>query len=99
MICVGAKTGRGESAAVAATMLLLACPGAAAAQDTATDLPPADHWTFAVAPYVLAISLDGDADVGGTEADVDVPFSGALKDLSFGAMLLVEARRGASESA
>ena len=41
-----------------------------------------------------AISLDGNAKVNGVEADVDVPFSDALKDLSFGAMLLVDARRG-----
>ena len=33
-------------------------------------------------------------EVRGVEADVDVPFSDALKDLSFGAMLLVDARRG-----
>ena len=32
--------------------------------------------------------------VGSIEADVDVPFSDALKDLSFGAMLLVDARKG-----
>jgi hypothetical protein len=64
------------------------------AQDASTDLPPEDRWTFVVAPYLWAISLDGDAAVRGVEADVDVPFSDALKDLSFGAMLLVDARRG-----
>lgn len=76
-----------------ATMLWLACAGAVRAQDAATDRSE-DRWTFAVAPYLWAISLDGDAEVGGIEADVDVPFSDALKDLSFGAMLLVDARRG-----
>src|ERR671918_3228628 len=30
----------------------------------------------------------------GIEADIDVPFSDAVKDLSFGAMLLVDARKG-----
>jgi hypothetical protein len=84
---------RGTSA-VAATMLLLACTGAARAQDVSTDLPPADRWTFAVAPYLWAISLDGDAAVRGLDADVDVPFSDAVKDLSLGAMLLVDARKG-----
>ena len=59
-----------------------------------TDPPPEDRWTFVVAPYLWAISLDGNAEVKGVEADVDVPFSDALKDLSFGAMLLVDARRG-----
>ena len=80
--------------ALAATMLWLACAGGARSQDAATDLPPEDRWTFVVAPYLWAISLDGDAAVRGIEADVDVPFSDALKDLSFGAMLLVDARRG-----
>jgi hypothetical protein len=68
--------------------------GAPPAQDASTDLPPEDRWTFVVAPYLWAISLDGDAEVRGIEADVDVPFSDAVKDLSFGAMLLVDARRG-----
>jgi hypothetical protein len=68
--------------------------GPVKAQEASTDLPPEDRWTFAVAPYLWAISLDGDAGIGGVEADVDVPFSDALKDLSFGAMLLVDARRG-----
>jgi hypothetical protein len=86
---------RGRGAiAIAATLLCLACAGGVRAQDAATDLPPEDRWTFLVAPYLWAISLDGDAAVGGLEADIDVPFSDALKDLSFGAMLLVDARRG-----
>lgn len=79
---------------IAATILWLACAGGVRAQDPSTDLPPGDRWTFAVAPYLWAISLDGTAKVKGIEADVDVPFSDALKDLSFGAMLLVDARRG-----
>jgi hypothetical protein len=77
-----------------AAMLWSACAGAVWAQEASTDRPPEDRWTFVVAPYLWAISLDGDAAVRGVEADVDVPFSDALKDLSFGAMLLVDARRG-----
>lgn len=80
--------------AIAAATLSLACAGGARAQDAATDLPPEDRWTFAVAPYLWAISLDGNASAKGIDADVDVPFSDALKDLFFGAMLLVDARRG-----
>ena len=80
--------------AIAATTLLLASAGGVRAQDASTDLPPEDRWTFVVAPYLWAISLDGNAKVKGVEADVDVPFSDAVKDLSFGAMLLVDARRG-----
>jgi hypothetical protein len=78
----------------AALGLLLGVTGAARAQEAATDVPPADRWTFLVAPYLWAISLDGNAGVRGLDADVDVPFSDAVKDLSVGAMLLVDARRG-----
>ncbi|HSC29288.1 MAG TPA: hypothetical protein VLD67_18575, partial [Vicinamibacterales bacterium] len=86
---------------LSASRLVLGCCIAAAigaapvkAQEASTDLPPEDRWTFAVAPYLWAISLDGNAEVAGVEADVDVPFRDAVKDLSFGAMLLVDARRG-----
>ena len=94
MTCAGPMTARGGAAAIAATTLLMACAGAVRAQEAATELPPEDPWTFVVAPYLWAISLDGDAKLGGLEADVDVPFSDTVKDLSIGAMLLVEARRG-----
>ena len=47
-----------------------------------------------VAPYLWAISLDGNVKVRGIETDVDVPFSDAVKDLSLGGMLLVDVRRG-----
>jgi hypothetical protein len=80
--------------AIAATTLLLASAGGVRAQDATTDRPPEDRWTFAIAPYLWAIALDGDAALRGLEADVDVPFSEALKNLSLGAMLLVDARRG-----
>jgi hypothetical protein len=79
---------RRVATAIAATILWSVCAGGVRAQDPSTDLPPEDRWTFAVAPYLWALSLDGNARVKGVEADVDVPFSDALKDLSFGAMLL-----------
>ena len=66
---------------------------AAAPASADRDRPPEDRWAFAVAPYLWAISIDGNATVTGVEADVDVPFSDAVQDLSFGAMLLVDARR------
>ncbi len=94
MTHAGPMTARGGAAAIAATTLLMACAGAVRAQEAATELPPEDRWTFVVAPYLWAISLDDDAKVGGLEADVDVPFSDTVKDLSIGAMLLVDARRG-----
>jgi hypothetical protein len=60
--------------------------------------PPApttnDRWAVTVAPYLWATSMDGHASVGGIKADVDVPFSDILKDLSFGAMMLVDVEKG-----
>jgi len=38
--------------------------------------------------------MEGTAGVAGTESDVDVPFSDLLKDLSFGAMVLVGVEKG-----
>jgi hypothetical protein len=84
---------RGGAASIA-TLLLLACAGGVQAQDAAAEPPPEDRWSFTVAPYLWAISLDGDATVAGLGADVDAPFSDTVKDLSFGAMLLLDARRG-----
>jgi hypothetical protein len=42
----------------------------------------------------LGASLDGHSAVGGTRSDVDVPFQDTLKDLSFGAMLGLDVRKG-----
>jgi len=50
-------------------------------------------WVVTVAPYLWATSMDGHAAVAGTKADVDVPFSDILKDLSFGAMMLVDVEK------
>jgi hypothetical protein len=59
--------------------------------------PPAsatsDRWTVTVAPYLWAASMDGHAAVGGIKADVDVPFSDLLKDLSGGLMLAVDVQK------
>ncbi len=72
----------------------LAVAGAAQAQDMSTELPPEDRWSVTVAPYLWMLSLDGNTTVGGIKADVDVPFSDALQDLSFGGMLLTTVRKG-----
>jgi hypothetical protein len=53
-----------------------------------------DRWHVTVAPYLWATSLDGHASVGGIKSDVDVPFSDLLKDLSFGAMMLIDVEKG-----
>jgi hypothetical protein len=78
-----------------AMAMALGAASPAVGQDASTDLPPEDRWTFVVAPYLWAISLDGNAKVKGVEADVDVPFSDAVKDLSLGAMLLGRRAQGA----
>jgi hypothetical protein len=51
-------------------------------------------WEFSFAPYLWALSLDGEIGVEGTTVDVDVPFSDLLKDLNFGLMGQFTARRG-----
>jgi hypothetical protein len=60
--------------------------------------PPAsatnDRWTITVAPYLWVASMDGNATVGGIKADVDVPFSDLLKDLSGGLMMAVDVEKG-----
>lgn len=56
--------------------------------------PAPDRWSVTVAPYLWAARLDGDAEVRGIEADVDVSFQDTLEDLSFAGMAIVEARRG-----
>lgn len=67
--------------------------GVARAQDVATERPPADRWTFTVAPYVWATALDGDAGVGPIDADIDLSFGDILDNLSFAGMLLIDAER------
>jgi hypothetical protein len=75
-----------------ALAMLGATPAAAQSPDTAP--APQDKWVFRVAPYLWATAMDGNARVGRVEADVDVPFSDILKDLSFGAMLAADVQRG-----
>jgi hypothetical protein len=75
-----------------ALAMLGATPAAAQSPDTAP--APQDKWVFRVAPYLWATAMDGNARVGPVEADVDVPFSDILKDLSFGAMLAADVQRG-----
>jgi hypothetical protein len=80
------------SACLVAALSTVAAP--AHAQEVTTELPPDDRWSATLAPYLWMISLDGDASVGGLDADVDVPFSDSIKDLSFGGMLLGSIRKG-----
>jgi hypothetical protein len=52
-----------------------------------------DRWTVTLAPYLWAASMDGNAAVAGIESDVDLGFDDILKDLSFGAMMLVDVQK------
>jgi len=51
-------------------------------------------WEFQAAPYLWAISMNGDATVKGQKADVDVSFSDIWDELNFAFMLEYEARKG-----
>ena len=76
--------------ALVAAYVVHAAPAAA----QSTDAPTGDRWVTRVAPYLWATSLDGNAEVKGIKADVDVPFSDILKDLSLAGMLLVDVQKG-----
>ena len=60
----------------------------------AEDKPAESGWEFQVAPYLWAISMNGDATVKGLEAEVDVSFHDIWDELNFAFMLEYEARRG-----
>lgn len=80
---------RRATLALPVALLLGAAPAAAQSETDA-----GSGWTVAIAPYVWATSLDGNATVAGTKSDVDVPFSDLLKDLSIAGMLLVDVEKG-----
>jgi hypothetical protein len=81
---------RTPATAVALAVLALRPAAAADAERPAAE---ADGWHFMVAPYLWAAGLNGDVEVGRVEADVDLDFIDIAKDLSFGGMLYVEARK------
>ena len=53
-----------------------------------------EGWEFSFAPYLWALSIDGQSRAGGTTTDVDVPFSEIFRNLNFGVMGQFTARRG-----
>jgi hypothetical protein len=80
--------------AATAAVVAGACTEApAAAQPADAAEPAAGKWSVTVAPYLWAASMDGNATVAGIKSDVDVPVQDVLKDLSFGAMMLVDVRK------
>jgi len=60
----------------------------------AEEKPAENGWEFHIAPYLWAMSMDGNATVKGLEVDVDVGFSDIWDELNFAFMLEYEARKG-----
>jgi hypothetical protein len=56
--------------------------------------PDDPGWDIWIAPYLWALSMEGDTAIGHREADVHVPFSNIVKDLYFGLMAFLDARKG-----
>ena len=61
---------------------------------TAEEKPAESAWQFHVAPYLWAISMDGNVTVKGLEADLDLSFSDIWDELNFAFMMEYEARKG-----
>jgi hypothetical protein len=60
----------------------------------AEEKPAESGWEFTVAPYLWAISMNGNVTVRGLEADVDASFNDIWDELNFAFMLAYEARKG-----
>jgi hypothetical protein len=90
-MAAGIDAARWFAAPLGLASMLLA--GAAAAQEAATATPE-DHWVVSATAYAWATSVDGHARVGGQKAEVDMPFSDLLKDLTLAGMGTVAARHG-----
>jgi hypothetical protein len=54
----------------------------------------ADDWQFAVTPYLWGAGVNGTATVKSHEADVEKNFNDIITDLSFAAMVNLQARKG-----
>jgi hypothetical protein len=66
---------------------------AAGALALAANPANADEWSYQIEPYLLGVTIDGDAGVGRvTGADVDVDFGDILDNLDLGGMVRFEAR-------
>lgn len=82
-----------------AGILMVGAPVWAADIGNGTPLPQADtgtgDWTFSLAPYFWAASIDGEVGVRGREpVDVNVPFHDLFDHLRFGGMIVGEAHNG-----
>jgi hypothetical protein len=65
-----------------------------AASPAAAQAPAGDSWRVTIVPYFLGAGMNGTTAVAGQELTVDTSFSDILKNLQFGAMGLVVARKG-----
>jgi hypothetical protein len=65
-----------------------------AASQAAAQAPAGDSWRVTVTPYMLGAGMNGTTAVKGQEVAVEASFSDILKNLQFGAMGLVAARKG-----
>jgi len=65
-----------------------------AASPAAAQAPAGDSWKVTIVPYFLGAGMNGTTAVAGQELTVDTSFSDILKNLQFGAMGLVVARKG-----
>jgi hypothetical protein len=61
---------------------------------THEDPQKSDEWVTWAAPYLWGLSLDGEAQVGEAQGDVDVGFSDILDDINIGAMGFIDGRKG-----
>ena len=64
------------------------------ATPTFAQAPAGDAWQVTLVPYFLGAGMNGTSAVAGQEVTVDASFSDILKNLQFGAMGLVVARKG-----
>lgn len=70
-------------------------PGPAASPvETKPVAPARDKWEFEVVPYLWMSAMKGDVTIKGIESSVDMSFGDIWNDLTFGAMLKIEARKG-----
>ncbi len=76
----------------AALFVPAGAPGSSAPR--AQDDPPRDDWTFSAAPYLWAIGQQGDLNLRGNKADIDVEFDDILDNLDSAFLLMLGARKG-----
>ena len=72
--------------------MFLAGPTVQAAADL--DKMQSDEWVTWAAPYLWGLSMDGEAQVGEAQGDVDVGFSDILDDINVGVMGFIDGRKG-----